>query len=510
MTTLREAFGPDVHRFVDAIRIEYLGKRVIEGNKTADLLTSDQERRALMEARLHLYRDRFRKEIENIIDQLYTHNTVKEERRRFVDLVGFLNVPKRITDEVASLYDVPTKRSFRDDKLTTAFAKVEREVQLHSVMKEAHRLCFWLNEVLLWHVRREGKRSLRIITPNNFSVIPHPKDRLEVLAVLIDAAPAWVPNFVPDRRRLVHHELWDSELVVRLDADGMVVNIETHGLGRIPGVLMHSRLPVEALLNADVGGDIYAAARTVLFLNLLVVVVSQSSGEKLPLLKGNLAAMAANQPKAAGMPINLPPGVEAEMLDAITSPEHFLTVCRHVVASVAQSYGMSYEQFTFQETADTASGKAWSVRREKLNELREEGRQRAQVHEGEVADLLGFPGEDMRPDFHEQAVPTDPLEEMELFEKRMNRGLDDPIQYLMRKNVDWTYDEAKAHLEKSVSVSMWFFALLRSANLSMNATPANPGQPPQENGAQGGASSSPPAKKKDMSWVREEVRRVAA
>lgn len=195
------------------------------------------------------------------------------------------------------------------------------------------------------------------------------------------------------------------------------------------------------------------------------------------------------------------------MLDMVTDPEHFLKVCQHVVASVAQSYGMSYSDFTFQNVA--SSGKEWMMRREKLTELREESRQRAQVHESEVADLLGFPGEKLRPDFHEQAIPTDPIEEMDLFERRMNRGIDDPIQYLMRKNTDWTYDEAKAHLEKSVSVAMWFFSLLRAANLSMTATPANPGQPAEQNGADGGAASPVTKPKRDLSWVREEMRRAA-
>lgn len=498
MTTLREAFGPDINRTIEAIRAEYLGVRM-HGTEISNSLTSHHERRRVMEARLHLYRDRFREEVMSLIDTLYTHEEVKKERRRFVDLVGFLNVPKRLTDEVASLYDVPTKRLFLDDATTERFAKVEREVQLHSVMKEAHRLCFWMNEVYLWQVVVNGKRSLRIITPNAFDVIPNPKDRLDLVAALIDTKPAWVPSFIPDERRMAHYELWDSEIVVRLDADGLVVGTpKTHGLGSIPGVLMHSRLPVDSLLNSDTGNDIYAAARTVLFLNLLVVVVSQSSGEKLPLLKGNLAAMAADQPKMAGRAIHLPPGVEAEMLDAITSPEHFLTVCRHVVASVAQAYGMSYEQFTFAETADTTSGKAYSVRREKLNELREEQRQRAIVHEGQVADLLGFDGSSIRPDFHEQALPTDPLEEMELLDKRMNRGLDNPVAWYMRKNPDASAAEAKAHVVGNMAVVIWFFALLRGANISPSATPQDPGKTPEENGADGqaarGDAPAPPAK----------------
>lgn len=517
MTTIREAFGPDIARAVDAIRAQYLGVRIRGGGDVPREIQHTEcdegVRRKLMRARLKLYRDDYRAEVESIIRQLYTHDDVITERMRFIDLVGFCNVPKRITDEVASLYDVPAKRRFADPAIAKRFAAAEREVQLHSVMKEAARLTFWMNEVLLWQVKVNEKRSLRVVTPDAFTAIASPTDRLDHVATLIDTQPSWVPSYVVDGRRMTHYELWDSEVVIKLDADGLINKIEAHGLGRMPGVLLHSRLPTESLMNATLGNDIYAAARTILFLNLLIVFVSQASGEKLPLLKGNLAAMTADQPKSAGKAIALPPGVDAEMLDAITSPDHFITVCRHAIASVAQSYGMSYEQFTFSETADTASGKAYSVRREKLNELREEQRQRALVHEAEVADLLGFPGDKLRPDFHEQAIPTDPLEEMELFEKRMNRGLDDPIQYVTRKNTDLSDDEAEDQLKKNMSRVMWYIALLRAANLSPDATAENPGKTPEQNGADGGAKSQatkPEAeKKRDLSWVKEEVRRAA-
>src|SRR5574338_279478 len=250
MTTLREAFGGDATRVIEAIRAEYLGVRSTS-TEVDRWETTNDKRRVEMKARLQLYRDNFRAEITALIEQLYTHKDVKEERLRFIDLVGFLNVPKRITDEVASLYDVPAKRLFEDEAMTTRFAAVEREVQLHSVMKEAHRLCFWLNEGLLWQVDRNQKRSLRIVTPDSFTAIPSRHDALDWVATIIDTPPAWVPSYVPDRRRLTHYELWDSEMVVRLDADGLIVGTpQAHGLGRMPGVLMHSRLPTSTLMNS--------------------------------------------------------------------------------------------------------------------------------------------------------------------------------------------------------------------------------------------------------------------
>lgn len=535
MTTLREAFtalgvqdDPTYGLYVEAIRAEHLGVSISNG--TASLApTVHRERREKAAARLALYRDDFAAEVQAMIDRIYTHPDVKKDRSRVAEMIGFLNVPKRITDEVASLYDIPAKRRFADlpqpehvagqppperkpNPKAAAFQEVEREIDLHSVMKEAHRLTFWLNNVLLWHCQPEGgKRQLRIITPDRFAVIPNPRDVLDLVAVIVDVAPAWVPSgLVPDRSILPHYEIWDSEIKIVLDGNGrMLGKPEPHGQGRIPGVLMSSRLPVDRLLEDRAGEDILAAARAVLMLNLCTLSLSLDASEQQVILKGNLAEMAADQAKTAGRPMHLPPGVDASMLNMVTNPEHLLVVVRAVIASVAQSYGMSYEQFTFQETADTASGKAYTVRRQKLTEMRIAQRQRAIVHERDVMDLLGF-ADAQAPDFHEQEVPTDPLEEMDLLDRRCARGLDNPIAYIQRKDTDLSVEDATKRFLANLQVSGWLFTLLRQQNLSLTADASDPGKTPQENGAEGPKTKGekpddekPKDDDGDLSWVEE-------
>lgn len=502
MTTLRQAFaglGLQDHYglIVEAIRAEYLSGAApssVGGSAPAMVVRQGKhaDRRKRAASRLALYRDDNAAAMAALLARVYTVNEVRQERERLVEMVGFQNVPKRITDEVASLYSLPAKRRFADDARAQAFASVERQVDLHSVMKEASRLCFLLNNVLLWSYRRDDKPSLRIITPDAFDVIPNPKDALDLVAVLVDCAPAWVPSTMTNWALLPHFELWDSEVKIRLNAHGQLIDAEPHGMGRIPGVLFSSRMPTERLLDDRPGEDIFAAARSVLFLNLLLISLSHSSSERQPYFRGAIAQMAANQPQHAGIPLALPPGVDVGTLDLVTDPDHLLKVARHVVASVAQSYGMSYEQFVFSETADTASGKAWTVRRAKLIEMRVEQRGRAVVHERGVMDLLGF-GDALAPDFAEQEAPTDPLEELDVFDRRCNRGLDNPIAYLMRKDTDLTTDQATDRFVGNISVTAWLFSLLRVLNLNLGATAAQPGQSPEQNGASGAANPSPGA-----------------
>ena len=522
MTTLREAFvaaglqdDPSYSLIVEAIRSQYLGINAgpsagvtsapVPSGSTAVTPTCHSERRAKAAARLALYRDDFAAEVESMIETIYSHPDVKADRRRVAKMIGFLNAPKRITDEVASLYNIPAKRRFPEmPKPTPAadateqppappnpqaekFQAVEREIDLHSVMKEAHRLTFWLNETLLWNYEPPGgRKQLRIITPDRFDVVPHPLDALDLVAVVLDVTPAWYPtSLLSDRTLLPHWEIWDSEVKIVIDGAGRKISAEPHGHRRIPGVLMHSRLPVDRLLEDRAGEDILAAARAVLMLNLCTLSLSRDASENQVILKGNLAEMAADQPKTAGRPLALPPGVDASMLNMVTNPEHLLVVIRAVIASVAQSYGMSYEQFTFQETADTASGKAYSVRRAKLTEMRVEQRQRAIVHERDVMDLLGF-GDALAPDFHEQEAPADAVEEMDLLDKRCARGLDNPIAWMQRKDTDLSPEQAMARWLANLNVNGMLFTLLRQKNLSLTADASAPGQSPEANGAQGG------------------------
>lgn len=501
MTTLREAFSgmglqPDYDVIVEAVRVRYLGSMV--GAATASpatiaLQTRHHDRRTKAAERIALYRDDTAEQIEKLLAAVYESDEVRRMRARLAKLIGFANVPKRITDEVASLYTVPAKRRFTDETRAEAFAAVEAEVDLHSVMKEASRLTFLCNNVLLWQMQIGGRRSLRIVTPNQFDVIPNPRDALDMVAVLIDMAPAWVPSMVTNPALLPHYELWDSEVKITLNAMGQRVGpVEPHGLGRIPGVLMSSRLPVDRLLDERPGEDIMAAARAALLLNLCLVSLSHTSSERQPYLQGPTAQMAAEQPQHPGVPLVLPPGVTAGTIDLVTDPEPLLKVARHVVSSVAQSYGMSYEQFVFSETADTASGKAYTVRRQKLTELRIEQRGRALVHERAVMELLGF-GDALAPDFAEQEAPTDPIEELDVFDRRCNRGLDNPVAYLQRKDPDLTAEQATDRFLDNVAVTAWLFSLLRAFNLSLSATADQPGQSPAQNGADGAANPSPGA-----------------
>jgi hypothetical protein len=448
-----------------------------------------RKRREAIATRLRLYRDQATLPVACAIDQIYETDEMKATLKRYIDVALEENVSSRIVNEVASLYDRPALRTLaaRNEE----FHAEEKRLSLHFVHQEAHRLTNLCNEVLLWQFRGiDDKTALRIITPDNFDAVPDPRDTLQAAGFLLDAPRATALGHEA-AQRLPRYELWDDTYRYLINGQGRMVD-ETgeivvepleHGLKRIPGVLFHRREPTVSILDATYGEDIKSAHIGVALLNVMIMRLSKSQGENQPVLQGNLAAMATGQVMNGEKPLLLPPEVVASMLSMKTDPDHYLSVKKDKVTSVARRYGIGYEQYSLQETSDSASGKAYAARREKLTEIRMEQRGRAVKHEEAVADLMGFEGIEIDLDFQEQAIPQDAKEEIELLDVKMRKGLDSPVTYMQRKDPDLTRDEAKQKILDNLEDFAMLVVAARALNAPMGADAGNPGQSPQENGA---------------------------
>lgn len=455
-------------------------------------------RREAIAQRVRLYRDDWEVDFDRMIDLIFETDTVKSQRKKLYEVACEQNVSRRIVDEVASLYDRPALRVLR--QRNDAFRELAIDIELDEVMQEAHRLTFLCNETLLWlcePLEPGAAERLHVLTSDLFDAIPHPKDKLVAAGFRIDMAPIGMVEMA-DSYNLPHHELWDDTFRYLISADGRMVDeygqpvnqpIE-HGLGTIPGILLHRRKPVDRLLDARQGSDIVSAHLGVGLLEAMIMRLAKSQGERQPVLRGNLANVAAGQPMDGERPIVLPPEVVAEILDTRTEPDHYITAKKDKITAVAQTYGMSYEQYTRSDTSDTGSGKAYQVRREKLTELRGEQRRRALLHERMVARLLGFDPTGLRVDFQEQAIPQDAAEKVALLRDKMRYGLDSPVAFVMRENPDFSREEAIAWIQANLRDFALVILLVRALNAPADGSADNPGQSAQDNGAMGGPNDS--------------------
>jgi hypothetical protein len=449
-------------------------------------------RRETVARRLDLYRDRPQVHIEQVIDSVYDTPENRIALKKFVVAAKEDNVYARIVNEVASLYDRPALRTLSDRN--DEFHAEEKRLKLHAVMQEAHRLTNLCNEVLLWQfIGVDDKTALRIVTPNRFDAVPDPRDSLVPAGYVLDAEPTTILTGEA-KAKLPHWELWDDTYRYLINQLGQLVDESgepaltpiAHGLSRIPGVLFHRREPTETILDADYGADIESAHLGVALLNVMAMRMSKAAGENQPILKGNLAGM-ASQAMNPERPLLLPPEVEADVWNLKTEPTHLLDLKKDKISSVSRRYGIGYEQYTLNETGDSASGKTYAARREKLTELRLEQRAQAVRHEEMTADLIGFGGIDEDVDFQEQAIPQDANEEVDLLDKKMRKGLDSPVSFLMRKDPDLTRDEAKTKILDNLEDFSMLVIAVRALNAPADGDAFEPGKTPQENGADNAA-----------------------
>jgi hypothetical protein len=77
----------------------------------------------------------------------------------------------------------------------------------------------------------------------------------------------------------------------------------------------------------------------------------------------------------------------------------------------------------------------------------------------------------------------DASEEVDLLDKKMRKGLDSPVAYVMRKDPDKTRDQAKQFILDNLEDFAMLVLASRALNAPADADPEDPGRSPQENGA---------------------------
>ncbi len=478
MTSLAATFKLEPAALVAMLAKEY---GLNAGDQSALVLNSHRKRRDIIAQRLRLYRDCGRKDFEAVIDTIFETLTVQEQRKKLIGVATEQNVWARIANEVASLYDQPALREFDDAATTERYRARALEVELDEVMQEAQRLTFVCNETLLWLVEAfEGEPpDLHILTPDAFDAIPHPANCLRAVGYVIDTAPPFVTDGV-DVTKVKHYEIWDDEVTYHLDLHGRLIGAPIPHEPGIPGVLFHRRKPVDCILDSRAGSDITSAHLGVGLLAIMAMRLAKSQGERQPVLSGNLANVAAGQSADGEKPLLLPPEVIASMLDTKTSPEHYLLLKADKLDSIEQTYGIPPKQ-----SGPADSGAAFQARRMKLTELRAEQRRRAPIHERLVAKLLGFDPKGLDVDHQEQAVPVDAVQELALLDAKVRMGLDSPVLFKMRKNLDLSREEAIDEITENLADWAMLITMLRRLNMPTDAstqqTGNNPNDPKQQN-----------------------------
>lgn len=445
-------------------------------------------RREDVAQRRRLYRDEADTDYRHLINSIFEDSKVREDRIRLIPVAKHQNVARRFVDELASLYNRPAVRRLGDEAATVAYSELAKERGLHDVMRDSLRMLFLCNNALVWNT----ETRMSVVTPDLFDAIPSPTNSGIMAGVVIHRAPVAIDLA---RDVLPVYEIWDDEFTYYVNAQGRIVDRMgnaaepvAHGLGRIPGVLLHRQAPTGSeLIDSASGRDITSGHLATFLLNIMTMRLGKAQGEQVPVLTGDMAHVVQGQRLDGENPIALPPGVIASVLNTKTSPEHYIAMKREIIAALEQTYGLPPS-----DSVAESSGFSISARRMKLTEIREESRLRAIVHESEICKLLGFDASSLRVDFREQAIPVDASEELALLRDGMKLGVDSPVAHLQRKNPDLSRDEAVALLGENIADYAMLVTMVRALNAPAPGDGGvdNVGHDPQANGTNNDGSPS--------------------
>lgn len=441
----------------------------------------EHERQKLAKERLDLYHDRGQRLLESMIDDVFSHPEVRQERKKFLKYAQFQNVSKRIVDEISTVYAESAVR-FTSEAQQDRYDELQSLVGMDAKMRVANRYVNLLNSVVVWfHVRtHDGVPELRIITPDRFFAVSHPMDPLRLVGLIFSVKRQGV-NVKPDE---AHWQLWTDFETVQIDGNSRIMS-ETyveHGLGRIPGVLVHKDPPVDQLLDYSSGRDLVSAHKAVCLLNVMML-KEQKSGTRQPYIAGDIGNTATGQPLDSESLTVFQDGVAPGVLELGADPKNYIESARSVIMQVANNYGIpeSVWQLTYQSTSGfeirlKRSGLMEKRHQQIMNPWRPTERSLAEVMHtitAQFAPEYQFDLDGWHIDFGEIDTPIDEQKDLAIKREKRAMGLITTVDMLMDQNPDLNRQQAEQMLQANIVTEQKRVELMRALQ-RLSGAPAEP------------------------------------
>jgi hypothetical protein len=457
----------------------------------------DEKKRREHCARLaRLYENRSERDLNVLIEAAFKSEVNRDLRKCLVQWSKWNNVTARIVSEKATVYSAPAQRTVgEDDETYQGFLEL---IPMDEIMREADtKLALFEQVWIQYRVRVSAGDELEplvdLIDPSSFWAVHSPKDKTELVAVIIDQSPG-----VNAKMTDAHYLVWCDTETVQLDARFRVMTetVAEWPIGKMPGLLA-SMVPPSAtqrLLSQEPSADLAAAHDAVSFQNLLLLKESKSVNRQ-TYASGDVSRAAMGQVADTERMAVLPEGVVTTSVDQGVDLEQFRENAREIVDAAGANHGLP-PALLHHEGA--SSGAEIELRRVPLRELR---RKRIPIFRRierrlcQIQSLVNavdfkaaaFSAEGFTIDFGEVDAILTEQERDTIFEKRRQLLLTDTVEEERRRNPDLrTNEEAIKRIEARVQNEVMRVALtqvLSKMNGSSGSTPDE--QTAEENGADG-------------------------
>jgi len=325
----------------------------------------DVQRRIRHRERHELYMGGGDHQIHRVIDAVYTKPEIRQKLKGFVALAKYNNISRRIINEQSSVYNVQAKRTVAGKDNNARYKLVQRDARQHETMQRINR---WgnlhRNLAVGFAIRDEGFRRipvLRVVTPDCFVAIAHPKDATRLIAIGIEHRSA---------DGVIRWVVWSDTEVFQMTQRGLIDSgsIVEHGFARNPWLLFSLEPPHGALLDSTTMEDLAAAHRAEWFLQVRILKESKSA-TKIPVIQGDETAMARNQAADSEGVLVLPQGTNTTSLDMSVDRAPFEKTSNYIYETAAGNNGIPP---TILHHQGVQSAEARELMRVPLMELRRE------------------------------------------------------------------------------------------------------------------------------------------
>lgn len=453
----------------------------------------ENARRKLHREAHDLYTGGGREQMTEILRDVFRDPEIRKLREKFADMAQFNNGPRRIVNELSTVYNEPADR--RVDNGLDNYRELQRLTHMDERMRVANR---WLNlhrEVLIgFRVREEQTRRVPVIDlvhPGAFSAIAHPVDCTRLLGVIIDQRP----NGFRARPTDPHYLVWTDTESFFLDESGTIIGdtIEPNPFDRMPWVLAHAEQPTVGLLEANPSRELIAAGRALWLQNILLLKESKSANRQV-IFQGDTANIVRGQPAETEYDLDVGEGVTAQTVDRAMDLSMYRETADFVLERVAANYGIPP---AILQHHGATSGFEIKLRRLPILELREQQKVVFREIERELAQVmsmvlardmteLAFGTDGWRIDFGEISTPQTEQELLANFEKKRQLSLTSTVEFLRQLNPDLDEPGAMIAMREYIEDEITRNALVEPLK-AMNAGPNSPPErnTPAENGARG-------------------------
>lgn len=456
---------------------------------------ADKQRKETQRRRLDLYHDDTAAIVQSDILKVFDSAEVRGLVKKVLGLAGSQGLFRRIVNEISRpVYSIPPVRRVDNDTDMVTYLSLAKECRLNAKMDLACRVVHAANAAFLYvrYLENLGRINVDVISPDMVSVIEHPEDPTEPLAILYQA---WVWR---GEQKVNVWIYWDDEVTFRMQSEKVIAFddgdvVKTHGLGMVPFVPIHRQERAGQYWDVTTGQDLEAAQLSLSFLMALILRLHKTQGYRQMYAIGDLQQIPKAQLLAEESMPFFPEGTQVGTMDIATDPGHYLKTVEQVITQVAANHGINRDRLNQKSEGLPSEVGLLERRADAIKVFRE-----AETRLFDVVRRVvnrEYPGksigEDARfeIDFSEVEARVDRMTQLKIWAEEEKMGLRNHLDNVMEDQPEiQSPQEAEREYMRNIEYWQRRINMLRQMNSPQDMLDNGVGRTPQENGRLGPAA----------------------